>query len=287
MDRRVHRTIHRIVCLALLAGLAGCSGERSYEVRGRIAGFGDGRTLIVEHGDIPGLMPAMTMSFEARESASLDTLHTGDAVAFVLYIRGDSTWIDEIRRLPDDAVPEHPAGSRQEQTSSAPDLFEMGDPVPNTPLQSHADTTFNLTQFEGTPVVLTFIYTRCPLPDYCPLMTQNFVRLQKRIRDERLGPVHLVSVTFDPQYDSPAILREYSGRFDADLSSWTFATGDSSDVASLAHRFGVYYRTQGGEIIHNLSTALIGADGRIRRIWRGNDWTVDQIVTAIRGAASA
>ncbi len=281
----MHRYAQHVLpsgCITFVLLLTACASERSYEVEGRIAGFGDDRTLIVEHGDIPGLMPAMTMPFDVRGSVDLDALHVGDAVGFVLHIRGDSSWIDEVRRLPDAAVPEHPAGTPDTGTASVPDLLEIGDHVPDTPLLSHADTTFNLAQVEDIPVVLTFIYTRCPLPDYCPRMIQNFVRLQERVREERLGPVHLVSVSFDPEFDTPAVLREYADRYGADLSSWTFATGDSSTVASFANQFGVFYRTQGGEIVHNLSTVLIEPDGRIRRIWRGNDWTIEQILSSLR-----
>ncbi len=279
--KRVFHAARRTVCFILLLVSASCTNERTYEVQGRVAGFGDGPSLIVEHEEIRGLMPAMTMPFDVGDASALDTLHAGDAVAFVLHIRGDSTWIDEIRRLPDSAVAEHPAGKRDAQTSQGPDLLEIGDPVPTTSLLTHADTTLDLTQLKGTPVVLSFIYTRCPLPDYCPRITENFVRLQERLREEQLGPIRLLSISFDPEHDTAAVLREYAGRFHADLSMWTFATGDSSDIAALAHRFGVFYRTEGGEIVHNLSTAVIGPDGTIRRIWRGNDWTVEQILSVL------
>lgn len=273
--------------IVFLLLLAACSRERTYDVQGRIAGFGDGATLIVEHSDIEGLMPAMTMSFSVGDTTNLSALHTGDAVSFQLHIRGDSTWIDDITRLPDDALPEHPAGRPAAQPTGAAPLLEMGDPAPQTELLTHADTTLSLSELHGTPVVVTFIYTRCPLPDYCPRMTENLVRLQQRIQEEGLGSVHLLSVSFDPEHDTPAVLREYAKRYEGDLSRWTYATGDSADVASFAHRFGVFYRTQGGEIVHNLSTALVGPDGHIRRIWRGNDWTVDQILAAIRDVQQA
>lgn len=286
MARHAHCVFYAS-CIAFFLALSACSEERVYDVQGRIVGFGDGSTLIVEHGDIPGLMPAMTMSFNVRDSVDLDTLHVGDAIGFDLHVGDESTWIVDIRVLPDDAVPAHPAGTRDAQTTSATELLEAGDPVPDVPLLTHADTTLYLSQLEGRSVVLTFIYTRCPLPDYCPRMVENFVHLQNRVNEEGLGPLHFVSVSFDPEYDTPAVLREYAGRYDADLSSWTFATGDSSTVASLAHQFGVYYSTQGGEIVHNLSTAVIGPDGRIRRIWRGNDWTVDQVWSALRAMEPA
>lgn len=259
-----------------------CLSDRSYEVQGRVVGFGDDRSLIVEHGNIPGLMPAMTMPFDVADASVLDTLQTGDAVEFMLHVRGDSTWIDEIRRLPDDALPQHPAGRRDDLSTSATPLLDTGDRVPDARLTTHADTTLHLRQLEGRPLIVTFIYTRCPLPDFCPRMTDNFVRLQNRISEEDLGPVHLLSITFDPAHDTPAVLRDYADRYDADLSTWTFATGDSAAVISLAQRFGVYTRSQGGEIVHNLSTTLVGPDGRVRRIWRGSEWRVEDIVDSVR-----
>lgn len=280
---------HTIFCLliaALLFVFAACSSERSYEVQGRVTGFGDDhRTVIVEHGEIRGLMPAMVMPFTARDSSAIASLRTGDAVSFNLFLHGDSAWIADIEKLPDDAVSEHPAGTRDPTGAPGSPILEAGDAIPNAHLLTHADTTLNLADLHGRPIVVTFIYTRCPLPDFCPLMTHKFVQLQERLQSQPSSgrpPVHLLSVSLDPTYDTPDVLKEYAREADADLTRWTFATGDSAAIRDLAQQFGVFYQSEGGELVHNLSTALIGSDGRVRRIWRGSDWTPDEVIHALQ-----
>jgi protein SCO1/2 len=277
------RTPSRFLAAALLVVFASCSTEKSYEVRGRVAGFGDDhRTVIVEHGEIRGLMPAMTMPFTARDSSAIASLRMGDAVSFNLFLRGDSSWIADIEKLPDDAVSEHPASRRDETVPPSSPILQAGDAVPDIQLLTHADSSLNLAALKGQPVVVTFIYTRCPLPDFCPLMTHQFVQLQERLQSQSGRPVHLLSVSLDPAYDTPDVLMEYAREAGADLSSWTFATGDSASIRDLAQQFGVFYQSEGSELVHNLSTALIGSDGRIRRIWRGSDWTADDVLQALQ-----
>lgn len=273
-----------IRALLILCGvlIAGCGGERSYEVTGRVAGFGDdAHTIIIEHQDVPGFMPAMTMPFQARDSTSLRDLTVGDAVAFELVVHRDRTWIENLERLPDDAVPDHPAGSPDTFSPGAAQILEPGDPVPDASLITHADTTLELSELRGRRVLLTFIYTRCPLPDFCPLMSRHFSRLQPMLGELEEPPVHLLSVSVDPAHDSPEVLRDYAERYTDDLTSWTFATGDSAAVDSLAGRFGVFYRSESGEITHNLVTALLDENGQVHRIWRGNDWQPEDVLAVL------
>jgi len=275
-----------LLAAALLFVFAACSSERSYEVQGRVAGFGDDhRTVIVEHGEIRGLMPAMVMPFTARDSSAIASLRTGDAVSFNLFLLGDSAWIADIEKLPDDAVSQHPASRRDPSVAPGSPILEAGDAIPDMHLLTHADSTLNLADLQGRPLVVTFIYTRCPLPDFCPLMTHQFVQLQERLQsqsDSGRPPVHFLSVSLDPAYDTPDVLKKYAREAGADLSTWTFATGDSAVIRDLAQQFGVFYQSEGSELVHNLSTALIGSDGRIRRIWRGSDWTADDVIQALQ-----
>lgn len=280
-------SIGRFVLLVLSAVLfVGCSLERSYEVRGRVVGFGDDpRTVIVEHEDIPGLMPAMTMPFQALDAAAVQALDVGDAVAFTLHVAPDSSWISDVAALPDDAVDRHPAGSDTRPTTvGGGTLLNVGDPVPDVTLVSQAGDTLRTGDYAGRSWLITFIYTRCPLPDYCPLMSQRFQQLQPRLAEQYGDRVALLSVTFDPAYDTPQVLAEYADRYGADPARWTFATGDPSEIAHLAHRFGVFYETNGNVIDHNLTTALVGPDGTVRALWRGNDWTPEDVVQALRTA---
>lgn len=279
---RSTRTSFVAILLLALGGVLGCSTGRSYEVLGRIVGFGDDdRTVLIEHEDVPGLMPAMTMSFKTAEAGALDAFSIQDAVRFTLHVTRDSSWITDLIALPDSAVAMHPAGSPDPAYQGRTPLLAAGDPVPNATLVDQNSKAVRLSDFEGRALVLTFIYTRCPLPEYCPLLSRQFQRLQPRLRERFGDRAHLLSISFDPAYDTPAVLAEYATRYTDDTTTWTFATGEPDTIADLAQAFGVVYEADGAELTHNLATTLIGPGGEVRRIWRGNDWSPDAIFEAV------
>ncbi len=266
-------------------------GERTFDVRGRVAGFGtDGRTVFVEHEAVPGYMPAMTMPFTVRDTAALQRVEIGDAVAFRLHVTGTRSWITDLRPLPDDAVAEHPAAGNEplpEPPTESPILRE-GETVPaDLRLTSQSGAPFSLGDYRGQALVLTFIYTRCPLPDYCPLMSRRFASLQPVLRERFGEQAQLLSISFDPAYDTPAVLRDYAARYTEDLSTWTFATGTREQIARATSLFGVFPQDEGEQIIHNLTTVLVGPGGRVREIWRGKDWTPEEVLRAVEGMLPA
>lgn len=275
------RTSFVAALLLVLGSVPGCSTDRSYEVHGRIVGFGDDdRTVLIEHEDVPGLMPAMTMSFTTTEAGALDAVGVQDAVRFTLHVTRDSSWITDLVALPDSAVAVHPAGSPDPAYEGRTPLLTAGDPVPDAPLTDQHSEAVRLSDFEGQALVLTFIYTRCPLPEYCPLLSRQFKQLQPRLRERFGDQAHLLSISFDPA-DTPSVLIEYAARYTDDTTTWTFATGEPDTIAELAQAFGVVYEAEGAAFTHNLATALIGPNGEVRRIWRGNDWRPDAIVEAV------
>lgn len=281
--RRIGSLAPRLFPLFLLFIAFGCSLQRSYEGQGRVVGFGDdGQTVIIEHEDIPRLMPAMTMPFQVQDSTALASFAVGDALGFTLYLTRDSSWIANLVPLPDSAVARHPAGSPDAfLDASATPLLEPGDAVPDAELVIQDGTTITLHDFRGQVLLLTFIYTRCPIPNFCPLLSRQFQRLQP-VLAERFGEeVHLLSLSFDPAYDTPATLRDYADRYTRDTSTWSFATGTEDTIAELASRFGVFFSATGDTFDHNLTTALIDQEGRVVRRWRGNDWQPDEVLAAI------
>lgn len=262
-------------------------GTQTYTVEGRVAGIEDGgHTLFVEHEEIPGYMPAMTMPLPVADSSMTASLETGDAIQFRLAVSEDSSWIAAIRSIPDTAVARHPArtvrpmpGARGESQR----MLQTGDRVPaDLTLTNQAGESLRLGDFRGQALVLTFIYTRCPLPNYCPRMSKQFATLQPQLREQFGTRVHLLSVSFDPAYDTPRVLRDYASRYTDRLDTWTFATGDSTEVRRIASHFGVFTKAEGGEITHNLVTAVIGPDGTVRRLFRGNDWTPDDVLRTVK-----
>ena len=268
---------------ALLVWALMLAGPRTYQVTGRVAGFGnDPHRVFIEHEAIEGYMPAMTMPFRATDTAALQALEIGDAVGFQMHVASDSVWIDKIARLPDAAVARHPAGPPPVKNAGDATVLREGDRVPNFAFVAQTGDTLKLAELPGESVLLTFIYTRCPLPTFCPLMSRRFAALQPRLREIAGDDVHLLSISFDPSYDTPAVLRDYASRYTDRLDTWTFATGTSAQIDRITGLLGVFPQTQGGQLIHNLTTALIGPQGRLVEVWRGNDWTAEDVAAAVR-----
>ncbi len=263
-------------------------GPQEFSVRGRVAGLSDdpGR-IIVEHEEIPGYMPAMTMPINVRDTALVRELALGDAIAFDFHVEVDTTWAQNLRKISDDSVAAHPA--RGQLGVNLPDqkpLLEKGDALPQVTLVDQDSTEFQPQRFEGDLLLLTFIYTSCPLPNYCPLMSKNFAAVDQGLSPSVRRQVHLLSISFDTRHDTPAVLREYAGRYTDSTERWTFAVGSPDAIGEITSRFGVFYTYQDVEDIqHNLVTALVDRRGRIEQIWRGNDWTPEEVIEAIRGAA--
>ena len=270
----------RLLLLAALLLWTGCRFSRTYEVRGRVVGFGDDpHTLFIQHEEIPGYMPAMTMPFRTPDTTAVSRLSLGDQIAFTFHVTRDSAWITDIRRLP--------PGTRLNLDAGAPPAFQglpllqEGDPLPEATLLTQDSLQLRLSDLQGHALLLTFIYTRCPVPDFCPLMSRRFQQLQEPLKARFGDHTRLLTISFDPAYDTPSVLRRYAQQYTDDTRHWIFATGDTTTIRRLATQFGVHYEAAAGEIIHNLTTALVAPDGRIGRIWRGNRWTTDEVLAAV------
>ena len=270
----------RLLLLTTLLLWTGCRFSRTYEVRGRVVDFGDDpHTLFIQHEEIPGYMPAMTMPFRTPDTAAVAQLSPGDLIAFTFHVTHDSAWITDIRRLPPDTRLNLEAGPRP--TLHGLPLLQEGDPLPEAMLLTQDSLQLRLSDLRGQAVLLTFIYTRCPVPDFCPLMSRRFRQLQEPLKARFGDRTRLLTISFDPAYDTPSVLRRYARHYTDDTRHWIFATGDTTTIRRLATRFGVHYEAEGGEIVHNLTTALVAPDGRIARIWRGNRWTPDEVLAAV------
>ena len=174
----------------------------------------------------------------------------------------------------------------------AASLLSPGDTVADTAFIDQKDKRRALAEWRGTPLLVTFIYTRCPLPTYCPLMDKQFAAIQKQgAADPALkGRFRLLSVSFDPEHDTAAVLDAHAKKVGADPSVWTFASADTATVDRFAAKFGVSITREGanpGEITHTLGTALIGGDGKLVKIYSGNEWTVAAVMADLRAAAAA
>ena len=162
--------------------------------------------------------------------------------------------------------------------------------MPNGSFRDQDGKKRNFSDFKGSLVAMTFIYTRCPLPTFCPLMDRHFAALQKALKsDPALKGVHLVTVSFDPVTDTPAVLKAHAKKLDADFNRWTFLTGDRDDVDQFASRFGVSVSramNDQRDITHNLRTAIVDADGKLTKVYTGNEWSPDELLADLKAAAN-
>jgi protein SCO1/2 len=266
--------------------LSGCRYEQRYTVRGRVVGFGDdARTIVVEHEAVEHLMPAMTMPFTLARGETHASLDAGDAVRFTLVMARDSTWIQDLERLPDDEGARHPAGATvPAEPAPAGRLLRPGDLVPPIRLIDQDGAPFTLNDYRGRALLLTFVYTRCPLPDFCPRLSGQFKVIEGRLKEQAGDRARLLSISFDPAHDTPAVLAAYARRYTQDAAYWRFATGAPGEITRATSLFGVAYRGEGPTLDHNLATALVGPDGRVHTIWRGNEWTPEEAVAAVLAA---
>jgi protein SCO1 len=258
--------------------------EERYRIKGKVVSVDKrGSTVTISHEDIPDLMDAMTMPFDLKDRRLLDQLAEGDGIQATLVVAGRQSWLENVvvtRETVD------PSGIGKAETWVEP---KPGDEVPDFQLTDQNGKRIGFHQYRGRVVVLTFIYTRCPLPDYCPLMTDNFAQIGKALKagSESKPQIQLLSITLDPEYDTPKVLREYAAQHSEGSRQWDYATGTKDEIKQIATYFGMQYWTEGDQVIHGLRTAIVGADGKLLKLYRGNDWKPEEIVGEIRNAAAA
>jgi protein SCO1/2 len=284
------RTILLTACVAL--ALLGCGRSTNsdestdhYDTRGVVRGFSPDRSAIeIQHENIPGFMPSMTMPFVARDPKQIADLKTGDAISFRIAVTKKDFWIENVKKIRrEDVNVAEP--KRTSPVSAEHDVrLKEGDEMPAFSVTNQNGERISLDTFRGQPLVLTFVFTRCPVPNFCPRVSNNFEQLQAAIKtgSGALANTRLLSITLDPDYDTPKILSDYAGFHHADPQIWTFATGDEKDIDSLTRAFSVYRQAEGGTISHGLATALINRNGTVERIWRGNAWTPAEVTEAIQ-----
>ena len=258
--------------------------EATYEVRGVLQSVDLPRQeATVAHENIPGYMPAMTMSFAVHDLAALPALHPGDKLAFRLCVTAQAAWIDQVRQTGETAaLPIAPAPA-----TAAPEL-KLGDLLPEIALTDATGQTLHLHDFRGQALAITFIYARCPLPNYCPLMNQNFRTAQDLLARLSAGDHwHFFSISLDAANDTPDVLERLTGSYGADPRHWTFVTAPEAQVRQLGRAVGLQFNLGGsGRISHNLRTVVVNAAGRIRQIYQGNSWTPQDLAAEIRAAMS-
>jgi len=252
-----------------------------FEVKGVIKELKpDGKTAEIRHEAITNYMPAMVMSFEAKEPKELVGLKAGDQVKFRMTVTEDDFWIDQIQKLTVGNPNQLPSKAGVFHFSRDLEPLQVGDALPEYHFTNELGQAVSTGQFKGEAVGITFIFTRCPLPNFCPKMTSNFQDVQKKLLGMDNGPRnwHLLTISFDPEFDSPEILKAYAERYKADPKHWNFLTGDISEISTISEQFGQMFWKDEGALNHNLRTAVIDASGKVQKVFQGNNWTTEEMV---------
>lgn len=243
--------------------------------------------VVIDHQAIPGFMGAMTMEYRVKDPNVLTELHPGDRLnATVLNAGGDNIELDDIV-ITAQAKPDY----KPEKEYHVP---QKGDAVPDFKLLNQSDRTIDLSQFRGKVLLITLIYTRCPLSDYCPRMSRNFAEIDKALStDPKLhAETHLLSISFDPTYDTPKVLRSYgeayTGRYTQEkFEHWDFAAPLPKDLNAVEEWFNVGVTPgENGSLTHSLSTCVVGKDGKVLAWFPTNDWTTAEVLDAVKKAVA-
>jgi len=266
--------------------------EKHYDLKGKVVIVEKDKHLItVAHEDIKDYMPGMTMPFAVGEEAAwvFEPPHevvAGDQITATLIVDGAKSWLEDIV-----------IAKETSDATSAPSGEgigpKIGDEVPNYRLSNQDGKAIRIHDYKGKALVLTFIYTRCQDPGQCPLMSSNFATIDQELKKqpELFQKTHLLSISFDPEYDTAKVLRSYgaayTGRYsDEDFAHWEFASGSEDEVKGIAQYFGLrYYQDSSSgreQVIHSLRTAVIDPDGKVVKVYRGNEWKPDEVLKEIQ-----
>ena len=251
---------------------------RRFQIRGVVSGHeASPSRVVVAHEAIKGFMPAMTMAFEVREDGV--PLEAGDRIVATLVVTDSRSWLENVKVTANAGVVAPAVATRGSATE--------GTNVPAFPLVDQNGRSITLRDFTGRVLVVTFIYSRCPLPEFCPLMVQHLEALRRRAAAEGfLDRMALLGVTLDPEFDTPTVLQSYGRSMlagDDRFDRWTLATGSVRQIEDVATFFGVGYRLErAGFITHTLATAVVNVDGRIVRVLPSNSWRVDELTDLVK-----
>lgn len=225
------------------------------------------------------------MAFDVKDLASLTNLNRGDQATFKLHVTADDSWVDHFQKIGTVSLPENTNHTVQiEPLTPSPDKSLLDYKFTN-----ELGRAVSINDFRGQALAITFFYTRCPLPEYCPRLSKNFQEASQKLKTLTNAPTnwHFISVSFDPQFDTPQTLKKYGELYEYDPAHWSFFTGPKEKITALAQGSGVTYETEGGAINHNFRTLIIDPEGHLQMIFPTSGDLSDQIVAEILKATTA
>lgn len=259
---------------------------QKYDVRGLVLKVdAPKKNMLVSCESIPGYMEAMTMPFTVREPGMLEGLKPGTAVEFTLVVDDDSSYADNVRARAFESLELDPTQARRmrilEKTvapaSSLPGALALGQVVPDFALTDQDRRRVTLSQFAGKVVAVTFIYTRCPFPNYCFRLSNNFGQLQKRFKEKMGRDLVLLSIVIDPANDGADALTKYARIWKAESDGWHFLTGPLPEIQQVAGKFDMNFYPDEALLVHSFHTAVIDRQSRLAANLEGNEFTGQQL----------
>jgi len=280
-------------------GLAGIqrssqAGTTNYLVRGVLKEVKqDEHQLVIAHDDIPNFMEAMTMPFHVKNDAILTNVAPGEKVTFQLHVTETESWIDHVEKFDvSQSVPGRvPVVSKSdfhpEAITNSAATSNSKNPLRNYKFTNELGHSVSLSDFRGQAIALTFFFTRCPIPEFCPRLSRNFEQVQRKLSSMENAPTnwHLLSVTFDPAHDTPDVLKAYGASYQFDPEHWSFLTGPQDKIAEFARLCDVKFDPDNGLFNHNFRTLIIDASNHLQMVFPTSGDISESIVQELIRAA--
>ena len=267
---------------------AASAAAKRYPLRGVIRDVDvQKREITVEHEAVPDYMDAMTMDFPVRDDPQVfEILHVGDRIEARLVVDGGDYWLEQIltKGFVPALVPASPSASQGKPvvTPQPNRGVAVGDTIPDFSLTDQTGHAFRLSQMRGEPVAVTFLYTRCPIATACPMTAARFAKLDSLLAEKGFGK--LVTITVDPEHDTPKVLAQYAKTLGANPARWKFLTGDPKTIADAASSFGVLYYPEKGTVVHTQAVAVVDPEGRLAAIYYGEHWEAADVLRDVEKA---
>ncbi len=286
---------------AMLAGLPGCSSKsgqqgaaasapvQRFPVRGRVVST-DATHITLDHEAVPGFMEAMTMAYKVKDPSVLGELHPGDRITATIVTEKDAAGFKN-PHLEDIVIV---AQAKPDYKPSVQyHLPQPGELVPDFKLVNQSAKPIHLGQFKGKVLLATFIFTRCQMVDFCPRMSSNFAGIDKALAADpaMYAKTHLLSISFDPKYDTPEVLKKYGAAYmgkgaKESFAHWDFAAPSEKDLATVEQYFDMGVTGEGASQMHSMSTVVIGTDGKVVAFYPTNDWKPEDVLAVMKKAAA-
>lgn len=287
---RVSLILAAALSLVLLSGCGETADERVFHVRGVIQELtaDDPTRVIIDHEEMPGYMNAMIMPFRVQEATELEGLEPGAVVTFDYHVSGTRSWIDNVTDT----------GEKGEIKTSGTDaavepvapLLKEGDVLPDYEFVDETGADVKLSDYRGRPVALTFVFSQCPVPEYCPAMMRNFKTVLDSLKTDSEAPeeFQLLTISFDTWNDTPETMKTWAAAFGHEAGQpWSLLTSDSCcTINEIGANVGLKFGEVKGSYQHNLRTVILDGEGRIRRIFTDETWSTDELITELKAAAA-